>query len=87
MRTERTARRLVVYAGQPRSGADSHAVSQLLRAAARHRLDGASLFAGFLGFGSQHHMHEGGLLHGPDETPLTLTIVDEPYKITAFCPS
>ncbi len=86
MRVRRTARRLTLYVAERDTGAGG-GVDAVIHDAARLGLDGASLFAGLTSFGSAHHLHVGGLLHRPDETPLILIIVDDEERIAALLPS
>lgn len=87
MRVRRSAKRLTLYIAASEPSRTGGGVDAVIHDAARLGLDGASLFAGLTGFGSAHHLHVGGLLHRPDETPLMLIIVDDEERITALLPS
>lgn len=82
MRSTRRAWRLTIYVAAPHRHDQRHAVGRFLESAATLGIAGGSVFAGFCGFGRGHHLHEAHFLHGPDETPLTIIVIDDRDAIT-----
>ncbi len=48
----------------------------ILRYLMHHRIRGATLFRGMMGFGAQHHLHAPGRLGALDDRPLMITFID-----------
>jgi PII-like signaling protein len=54
--------------------------------AREHRLAGATVLRGPMGFGRSSHLHNANILRLSMDLPIIVEIVDEPEKIKAFLP-
>jgi uncharacterized protein len=86
-RTARPATRLTIYVAEPHRHGHRYAVTLLLERAAALGIAGGAAFTGILGFGRGHHVHEGRIVHQPDETPLTVVIVDQRPALDRLLPA
>lgn len=80
---ERQAVQLTLYIAEPHVGGRRSKVDELLRAAVTAGMSGATVLAAHQGFGRRHD-HEPTMWHRPDETPLTVILVDQHQRIDAF---
>ncbi len=87
MRTTRPATRLTIYVAEPHRHGHRYAATRFLERAAELGIAGGAVFTGILGFGRGHHLHEGHIVHQPDETPLTLVIIDDRAAIDGLLPT
>lgn len=58
----------------------------ILRYLMHHKIGGATLFRGYMGFGSQHHLHAPGRIGALDDQPLMITFIDEEQKVREVLP-
>ncbi|HMA46826.1 MAG TPA: DUF190 domain-containing protein [Frankiaceae bacterium] len=84
MRHTGSWQRMTVHVAERHRRDQPLAVTRLLRRAAAQGVAGGTVFAGCAGFGRHHHLHRAGYLHGLDETPLVLVVVDRPDRLRAL---
>ncbi len=58
----------------------------ILRFLMHHKVSGATLIKGTMGFGSHHHLHEPSRLGATDALPLVIVFVEEEHKVAAVLP-
>jgi hypothetical protein len=58
----------------------------IVEAAREHRLAGATVLRGYLGYGAHSRIHSAKILRLSEDLPVVVEIVDEPEKIEAFLP-
>ncbi len=59
---------------------------QILRYLMHHKIMGATMFKGYKGFGSQHHLHEPQKVAASDALPVMIVFIDEDEKVKAVLP-
>ncbi len=67
------------YNGQPMH-------EHILRFLMHHKIAGATLIRGMMGFGSHHHLQEPTRLGAADAVPLIVVFVDDEEKVAAVLP-
>ncbi len=67
------------YNGQPMH-------EHILRFLMHHRIAGATLVRGMMGFGSHHHLQEPTRFGAADAVPLIVLFVDDEEKVAAVLP-
>lgn len=67
------------YHGQPMH-------EHILRFLMHHKISGATMFKGVMGFGSHHHLQTPTKLGATDALPIVIVFVDEEKKIVALLP-
>jgi uncharacterized protein len=58
----------------------------LLRYLMHNGIGGATVFAGIMGYGSHHHIHEPKRIAASDRVPVMLVFVDESDRIRSILP-
>ena len=51
-----------------------------------HKIKGATIFSGMMGYGHKHHLHKPGKLGAGDERPLMLVCIDTDEAINVVLP-
>jgi len=80
-----TLERLRVYTDESDTIEGRSAYSQIVAAAHRHGLAGATVFRGMMGYGGNSRIHTARLLELSSDLPVVVEIVDAPERIEAFC--
>ncbi len=58
----------------------------ILRFLMHHKISGATMIKGAMGFGSHHHLHEPTRIGATDALPIVIVFVDEEQKAVAVLP-
>ncbi len=58
----------------------------ILRFLMHHKISGATMIKGVMGFGSHHHLHEPTRLGASDALPVVIVFVDDESKVSAVLP-
>jgi len=80
-----TLERLRVYTDESDTIDGRSVYSQIVEAAHRHGLAGATVFRGMMGYGGNSRIHTSRLLELSSDLPVVVEIIDAPERIEAFC--
>jgi PII-like signaling protein len=58
----------------------------IVKTASEHRLAGATVLRGYLGYGAHSRIHTAKILRLSEDLPIVIEIVDAPERIEAFLP-
>ena len=66
---------------------DRNLYEVIVQVLARHRIAGATVMSGIMGYGIHRRIHQKGLFGVSDEKPVTILAIDTEEKIRAVLPS
>ena len=61
-------------------------VDYVVRFLLQHKIKGATVFGGRIGFGKHHHLYNPGLIGSTDSIPLMVLFIDEDDKVKSLLP-
>lgn len=74
---------LMIYLDETDTAGDVPLYEAIVRRLVRLEVAGATVHAGIMGYGSQHHVHRKRLFGVSDDRPVTITAIDTEDKIRA----
>ncbi|MBI4873707.1 MAG: DUF190 domain-containing protein [Acidobacteria bacterium] len=77
---------LLVFLDETDTAGDMPLYEAIVRRLVRLEIAGATVHAGIMGYGSQHHVHRKRLFGVSDDRPVTILAVDSEEKIRAAAP-
>jgi uncharacterized protein len=77
---------LVVFVDENDTAGELPLYEAIVRRLVQRGVAGATVMAGIMGFGAQHHVHHKRLFGVSDDRPVTICVVDEEQKLRSLLP-